>query len=324
MDYNIINKYIDFVKGEYYNYFKILLGKNYQKQLCAPFIDRYILVRYYNETDYYQEKDFINRLNRELVLVFKNNYNEENEDVLKNIVALFGYLVYFDDVGFIDDMQLLIDTLVSDENIKICHEDAVGKEIKKWYIQLRKNKDRFNDTVVSKDFTLIERRVQRKLYELYLQHNVKVSNLYSEYAIDKAYNSGVINEDKLFITCILGSLLVLNNAINLDFSRYYVVDMATSLFDKVKKFNRLFSVLDNMLAKKFISFRITYSDYKKNKDKINKLINDGYAFGVVIDEEFNGNVNELVLFMCIYIDSDNEYNALLDEKKQVMPKIIKL
>lgn len=324
MDYNIINKYIDFVKGEYYSFFKLVLGNKYQKQLCTPFIDRYVEVRYYNETNYFREKDFINRLNSELVDIFNANYNEEVEDTLKNIVALFGYLVYFDESCFMDNIPLLIDTLVDDDSIKINHEDEIGKEINKWYNQFKKNRDRFNDMVMSKDFTLIEKRVYRKLYQLLLEHNVKISNLYSEYAIDKAYNSGIINEDKLFITCILGSLLVLNNAINLDFSRYYVIDMVTSLFEKSKKFNRLFNVLDNMLAKKFISIRINYSDYKKNKVIINKLINDGYSFGIIIDEEFGGNVDELVLFTCIYVDDDSEYMSLLDEKKAIIPKVIKL
>lgn len=324
MDYNVISKYIDFVKREYYNYFRLILGNKYQKQLCTPFIERYIEVRYYNETNYFNEKDFINRLNKELVDIFESIYNEEDEDVLKNIVALFGYLVYFDDIGYIEDMQSLIDTLVTDEDIKLSYEEGISKEIKKWYNQFKKNKEKFNDTIMSKDFTLIEERVHRKLYQLRLEHNVKISNLYSEYAVQKAYNSGVINEDKLFITCILGSLLVLNNAINLDFSRYYVIDMAVSLFEKSKKFSRLFSLLDNTLSKKFISIRINYSDYKANKQQINKLINDGYMFGIIIDDTFDGNINELVLFSCIYVDGESEISSFLDKKKQVMPKMIKL
>ena len=324
MDYNIINKYTDFIKRECCNFFKLILGNKYQKQLCMPFILRYIEVRYYNETNYASEKDFINRLNKELVDVFTDICDEENEDNLKNIVALFGYLVYFDDVGYIEDMQLLIDTLVSDDSIKIERNEEASKEIKKWYNQFKKSKEKFNDTITARDFTLIETRVYRKIYLLTLEHSVKISNLYSEYAVSKAYNSGVINEDKLFITSILGSLLLLNNAINLDFSRYYVIDMASSLFEKTKKFNRFFSLLDNMLAKKYVSIRISYSDYKENKVKINQLINDGYMFGVVIDDSFDGNINELVLFSCIYVDGDSDISEVLDKKKQVMPKIIKL
>ena len=324
MDYNIINKYTDFIKREFSNFFKLVLGNKYQKQLCLSFIEKYIQVRYYNETNYFREKDFIVRLNKELVDIFESIYSDEVVDDLKNIVALFGYLVYFDDVGYIDDMQLLIETLVGDETIRFERSDGISREIKKWYNQFRKNKEKFNDTIMSKDFTLIEERVHRKLYQLRLEHNVKISNLYSEYAIDRAYNSGVINEDKLFITCILASLLVLNNAINLDFSRYYVVDMAVSLYEKNKKFSRLFGLLDNMLAKRFISIRITYSDYKSNKDRINKLINDGYMFGVIIDDSFDGNINELILFSCIYVDRESDISTILDDKKQVMPKVIKL
>ncbi len=324
MDYNIINKYIEFVKREYCNFFKLFLGNKYQKQLCMPFIERYILVRYYNETNYSREKDFINRLNKELVAVFNNIYTEENEDMLKNIVALFGYLVYFDDIGYIEDMDKLILTLVSDEDIKVVRSEEIDKEIKKWYNHFKKSKEKFNDTVLSKDFTLIEERIYRKIFHLSLEHNVKISNLYSDYAISKAYNSGVINEDKLLITCILGELLILNNAIGLDYSRYFVVDMVPSLFEKEKKLARLFSMLNNMLTKKYLSIRITYSDYKEHKEVINKLINNGYAFGIIIDDSFKGNINELVLFTCIYVDSESEYYTVLEEKKEVMPKIIKL
>ena len=33
--------------------------------------------------------------------------------------------------------------------------------------------------VLSKDFTLIEKRIYRKIYGLSLEHNIKISNLYS-------------------------------------------------------------------------------------------------------------------------------------------------
>ena len=184
-----------------------------------------------------------------MIDVFNENVNDENEDMLKNIVALFGYVAYFDDICVIDDISGLIDTLVDDEDIKIEHDDEVKKKLKDWYIGLKKGKEKFNDTIVSKDFQIIEKRVYRKLFEFVLEHNVKISNLYSEFAIFKAYNSGMIAEDKLFVTYILGSLVVLNNAINLDFSRHYMVDLASSLFNKEKKIN-------------LIKFKIIYSDMK--------------------------------------------------------------
>lgn len=325
MEYNVISRYVDFLKREYHNFFKIMFGDKYQKKLCEPFLDRYICVRYFNETSFTSDKDIISRLNKELVDVYDSVVDDDNEEMIKNIVALFGYIIYFDDVCQVIEEAVLINVLAEDEDITIEHDHNIKKDIKAWYINFKKKKEKFNNTIMTRDFDLIEERLYRKIYYLVLKHNVKISNLYSEFAIDKAYNSGLINEDKLFITLILSSLLVLNNAINMDFSRYYVVDMASSLFNKDKKLNRLFNAINNSLAKRNIAMRISYTDYLNNRDKINKLINDGYAFGVIIDDKFDGNLNELILFSYVFVDEENEYyDVLVSQKDKIKSKIIKI
>ena len=325
MNYNIIEEYISFNREKYLEFFKIILGNHYSKYLCSLYIDKYIDVRYYNETNYLTEKDFINRLNKELVDLTKKIAEDDNIEDIKNIVALFGYIVYFDDVCVVSQEMELINTLVTDDTIKISNKEELKQPIKEWYIRLKKGKEKFNNTIRTKDFSLLEVRLYKKLHYLELEHNVKISNLYSEYAIDKAYNSGTVNEDKLFITYILASSLVLNNAINLDFSRYYLVPLAGTLFEKEKKFTRLINVINNSLAKKFISLRITYSDYKKNKFKINDLISEGYSFGIELDSKYTGITSELVLFPYIFVYEDTpEYEMLMREKDLLKSKIIKL
>ena len=325
MNYNIIEEYISFNREKYLEFFKIILGNHYSKYLCSLYIDKYIDVRYYNETNYLTEKDFINRVNKELVDLTKKIAEDDNIEDIKNIVALFGYIVYFDDVCVVSQEMELINTLVTDDTIKISNKEELKQPIKEWYIGLKKGKEKFNNTIRTKDFSLLEVRLYKKLHYLELEHNVKISNLYSEYAIDKAYNSGTVNEDKLFITYILASSLVLNNAINLDFSRYYLVPFASTLFEKEKKFARLINVIDNALAKKFISIRITYSDYKKNKSKINDLISAGYSFGIELDSKYTGITSELVLFPYIFVYEDTpEYEMLMREKDLLKSKIIKL
>lgn len=325
MEYNIINEYVDFLMRQYNGFFKIVLGEKYLKRLCDPFLEKYISVRYYNETSYNREKDIINRLNKELIDVFDEIVDDDNEDTLKNIVALFGYIVYFDDIYVVDDINELINTLVDDQDIHIDHDENIKKDLKSWYVNLVKLKTKFNDTLVTKEFEIIEKRLYRKIYQLVLEHNVKISNLYSEFAIFKAYNSGIINEDKSFITYILGSLLVLNNAINLDFSRHYVVSFPSSLYLKERKMSRLLNVINNPLAKKIIYIRISYYDYLNNKEKINKLINSGYSFGIEIDEHFDENISELILFPYIFVKEDSEYyDMILKEKDYIKSKIIKL
>ena len=93
MDYNIIEEYIEFVRNGFLQFFKIVLGNKYQKNLTQIFIDKYIEVRYYNETNYLATKDFIDRVNKELVDLTEKIADDDNIDNIKNIVALFGYLI---------------------------------------------------------------------------------------------------------------------------------------------------------------------------------------------------------------------------------------
>ena len=325
MDYNIIEKYLTFLKNEYLTFFKIVLKHKYQKILCLPFVEKYLNVRYNNETNYVAEKDIMNRLNKELIDVYKELVNEENEETLKNIVALFGYITYFDDVINITEEGELLKTLIEDEDIKIEHKEISLDELKKWYLNLKKTKEKFNTTIYTSEFELLEKRVYRKTSELTLVENVKISNLYSEFAIYKAYTTGVVREDKLFITYIMVSNLVLNNAINLDFSRRYIVNLENTMFSKVRKFNRLLNTLKNTLAKKYILIKISYQDYLANKDKINNLINEGYSFALVLDSHFDGNTNGLILFPYIYISEESEYyDMIVNSKDYNKTRIIKL
>ena len=325
MEYNIVNAYINFVKNSFLEFFRIVLGNRYQKNLIQMFIDRYIDVRYYNETNYLTVKDFVNRLNKELVDLTEKLADDDNLDNIKDIVALFGYLVYFDDVCVVEQEAELIRVLTEDELIKIKDKENVRKLILEWYRGVKKSKAAFNDAILTRDFTCIETRLYRKLYGLTLEHNVRISNLYSEYAIDRAYNSGTIGEDKLFILYILASSLVLDNAINLDFSRYYSVPISSSLFEKEKKWNRLLRALDNQLCKKFISIRITYTDYKKYKKKIDDLISEGYTFGIELDTKYAGTTSELVLFPYIFVHPDSpEFEMIQREKDRLKSKIVKI
>ena len=325
MNYNIINEYISFFRKEYLEFFKIVLRNKYQKNLCLPFIDKYINVRYYNETDYPKEKDVITRINKELVALAEKLATDDNIETVKNIVALFGYIAFFDDVSFVLEDLEVINNLVNDDIIKIDNREGLGMFLKEWYIDLKRGKDILDRGLETKEFNLIEERLYRKLYQLVITQNVKISNLYSEFAIQKAFDSGVVNEDKLFICYILASSIVLNNAINMDFSRYYVVPFAGTLFTKERKLDRLFGIINNQLAKKFIFVRIVYSDYIKHKDKVNDLINQGYSFAIELDSKYTGDIRELILFPYVLVDTESpEYEMLEREKEHLKSKIVKL
>ncbi len=321
MDYNIVSKYITFIKREYLRFFNIIFHSKYQKKICEPFIDTYIGVRYYNETDYHNIKDFVDRINKELIIIYEKLKDDNDEEMLKDIVALFAYIVYFDDVY--EENDEIIDSLIKDENIHIRKSDNLKEELVNWYVNLKETKNMFNSSIDSKDFILNKKKISNNVYELRLEHSVKISNLYSEYAINRAYNSTIVNEDKEFIITIMASSEVLNNAIKLDFTKNYVFELTTSIVEKEKKMKRLFSVIDNPLTKRYISAKITYEDYLKYKNIFDSYIVDGFSFSVVLDSRFEGNIRSLVLFSSIYVSKDNEYyDEIMRAKKETMPKVI--
>lgn len=325
MNYNIIDEYIKYIKKSFSSLFKIVFKDAFKKSFYVTFLDKYISVRYYDETNYHSEKDFIKRINRELVDIYGDIIDEDNVDDLKNMIAFFAYVVYFDDILIVEKDMEIINSLINDSLFNFENKDELKQQIKDWYIRFKEGKERFNNAIETKYFNVVEEKLCRNLSYLVLEHNVKISNLYSEYAINKVYTTGIINEDKLFITYILASHMVLNNAINLDFSRKYMVPIASSLFEKEKKFVRLINILNNPLAKNSISIRITYTDYISNKNKIDKLINEGYSFGLEIDEKYSGNLTELILFPYVLIDGENEYYEMFIANKDVIrSKIIKI
>ncbi len=324
MEYNIINTYIKFIKTKLIDFFRIVLRNRYQKSIVELFVDKYIEVRYFNETNYYEQKDFIKRLNNDLIDVYSANVDEKNSNTLKTIVALFGYLTYLDDLCYIKEDLEVIKTLSLDKNLKIDDAQNLEQELKTWYYSLKASKEKFQKSIGTKEFSLTEKRIYKNTFEVKLEHNVKISYLFSETAINKAYNSGTVNEDKLFITYILTTFNVLNNANNLDFSKKYIVDIAESIFSKEKKRERLFNILNTTLAKKHVSIKINYSDYLEHKEFINKKIKEGYSFSVVLDKD-DADLNELILFSYVYVYEDSElFDIISNNENKVSAKIIKI
>jgi len=325
MEYNIISKYIKFVKLELLEFLRLVIGNNYPKKTCKMFISKYIDVRYFNETNYPSTRDFVARLNKELLDVYNENKTDEEDELLKTAVALFVYILYIDDVYEVEDGESVLDLLTKDESLKLNLSNESVKEIKKWLNYYSKSKEKFFDSIVSNDFILVEKSVYRKTYLLGLDSNIKISNLYSEYAIDKAYNTPVINEDKLFIMLIKCSYNLLKNAIGLDFTRKYVIDIPASIVGKDKKFKRLLSTIDNTLSRKFIHLRISYTTYINNKNIFDLIIKYGYNVAIIIDDSFEGKINSLSIFSYIFVYEDNEFfDMIKDNEDKIGSKIIKM
>ena len=221
MDTNIVSEYLKTLKKELLELYKIIFGDRYKKILIEPFIDKYLIVRYCNETNYHNVKEPIDRIGKELEVIYNKLVNNENEELLRSVYALFGYIIYFDEIIPIDDDNSLLKCLYEDKNIRVEIDEEKQKEIYIWFNNLIKWKKQFFQVLDTKEFTLKEKKIYKGIYELFLEQDVKISYLYSDLAINKAFTTGTTYEDTLFVLYIKTSELVLKNACGLDFSRRY-------------------------------------------------------------------------------------------------------
>lgn len=325
MDLNIISEYLKFVKKSFLEFYKIIFENKYQKSLIEPFLDKYIDIRYNNETNYHNIKNLTNRVSKELEPLFIELQSDNNISLLKSIYALFGYIMYLDDAIYFDSSKSLIDYLISDNNLKIEGLSLKKDELNKWLRNFTKGKKEFFRVLETNEYILKEKRIQRGYYNLSLEQNVKISYLYSDTAINKAFTTGNTYEDSLFVLYILASKLVLENAINLDFSRRYCLEFANSLWSKEKKQKRLLEILNNTLAKKYLEIKISLTTYYETKSQIDKLIKEGYLFSLYLDDTFTGKITELYLFSTIFIYKNNEFfDMIINSKEKIPGRIIVL
>lgn len=327
MDENIINKYINYIQNSIYKYFEILLGKKYSKNLVKPFITKYISIRYYNDTLYLREGDFVKRFSKELNTIAKDliKENKESEELIKNICALFGYLFYFDDCISCDDLSELINTLFSDNLITLDYEEDTKKNFKELIKEINNKKEEYNNLFKTNDFEIKLKRIKSKVYLSSIEENIEISKLYSNYAIDTAYNTGVIAEDKIYLLYILLSNQVLNNAIKLDFNTNYIVEFPETLITKHKKTIKYLKALDNDLLKSHIHLMISYESYLENKNIINNYLKEGYNFALKISESFNEDYENLILFSYLLVyDNLPSYDMIIQNKDKIKATVIGL
>ena len=265
----IFDDYIKFVENFLSNYFRLLLENKYERRLVRPLIDKYISVRYYNDSVILDNK-FTVRLNKELNNVAKEIINESKDktEKVKNIFALFSYILFIEKCNSFTELNSIIKSLFSDKTITLT---------------------------------------------------------YSEYAIERAYDSEVVVENKVYLMLLLLSSRVLKDSMELKYDNNYVIDFPVSLFDKQKKILKYIKAIDNDYLKTKIHLKIKYQDYKKYKKQINNLINQGFSISLELDETYDMDFSCLLLFTYIFLDKKYRYyDIIMNSRDDVKTTMITL
>lgn len=313
---NIVQDYINYIEKKYKKIISIKLGKNYIAKTTTLFIKEYINVRYYEDIDLQKDdlkETIIERLNDLKSLLSRS----KTTNCLENIISCFDIIFYIDNV----DRSINVEECLSNlENIDKQEIIDIVKEIEQ-------KREKYFSLLDDNKFKLVEQSIGiiKKIRIISLSYNIKFSKLFSDYAIEKAYNSGIIDEDKLYVEYSMVALKILISRFNNEKIGHYIIEFKTSLLSKNKKLYKLINIIDNPLIKQYTSLKVTYKEYLKYMDNIQEFIKKDFRISIVLDNEFKCDrlhLEQLVIFDKVLIDMDYEcYDYIIKNKKDINSQI---
>lgn len=320
---NIAKEYIDFSKKNINKYLKIILEKYYDKEIVSSLLETYINERYYNyyETKYKNQEANINYYMKLKTIELTNNQTEKFIFKTKATFYLFKYILYFDNVLKYDDIkEKIIEIEKYRTNTLELIKETFVDEMLKLVKENEKRKQKYLESFESNRFEIKTNQTNKKnVYNVELTNTIKFNRIYSSYSINKVYTSGIVNEQKLFITYYQTTKRILQNAIEGIFTKEYIVDFPCSILEKEQKTNRLINIINDELIKNNLIIKFTYSNYLENKEIITKWIKEGYKIGIIIDEKYNYDEKSkmwLDLFKYIIVDKDKQ--TFFEEEKVII------
>lgn len=313
---NIAQNYINYIEKKYKKILSLLLGKNYVAKTTTLFLKEYINVRYYEKLDLEQE-DL-----KETILENLNDLKEflsrkKTTNCLENIIPCFNFIFSIDNV----DNNINIDECLKDL------EESVKQEIIEIAKEIEVKRNKYFSLLGDNKFTLDEQLVSiiKKINITSLSYDIKFSKLFSDYAIEKAYNSGTTNENKLYVEYAMTAFKILIAKFNNQKVGHYIIEFTPEILSKNKKLHQLIDIIDNPLTKNHISMKILYSDYLKYIEYIQEFIKKGINISLVLDDAFpcdKVHLEELVIFDKVLIDMKYKcYDYIRNNKKNIKSNV---
>ena len=321
---NIMDTYLDFTEKKIKKYMKAIFGRWYDEKIVSEYLRTYINARYYNiKNTEKPARAFYLRILDELdykanILIKRNEEEtegiEEKEKNLKKINTVkevFGYILFFDNVRNVENFKTInsikeiikkIMQIVNTE-LKIRKgndfEQALYAEITDDMLEKEIFLDKFESDEFSLSFESTD--IKEDLYYTTLEYNFKTPFQYSDQAVEKVYNEGIIAEEKLQVEYTLLSLIAIRDIINGNFKDRYIAEFKSTLFKKRQKVDSLLEIIGNQALQEKISINITYSSYISNQKKVLDYINKGYDFTITLDNSIEsvGDVEKLKMFKIV-------------------------
>ena len=304
MSVNLINKYTDITKKQMNTYMKLVFGNLFNKDYNDVYIQKYINARYYNENEAEVKETFRARILNELkdaeeLLIIDHI---DDRDIIQKMDVFFQYVLYFDDVVKYKDLKEKI-ARVTKLRKKLLNKtsETFENNLYKKMMLFKEQKEQMLENIETEDFYIKTTNYPKRynVYRVNLKHSVEIPLEYSEFAINKAFNSGIIQEDKLIVEYYLVEAKILKDILKQKFSKQYVVEFSETVFKKAKKLKNLLNIINSPATQDKMILKIKYEDYLTHKEQIHDILRDGYRFAVVLDDSFvvnSKNIQTLDIF----------------------------
>ena len=334
---NLMDEYVDFTSKKIKKYVKMVLRTRYNDDIVQEFLKTYINSRYYNINDdtsrafYLKITDALNR--KQELMEYKYG---ENADVklIDSIKQIFVYILFFDNVRKVENFkniesirEIIVQMLnYVQNNLELKIPESLEDELYNEITDDLLEKDIYLDNFETDSFYLDFEKDKTidTIYYTKLAHNIKIPMQFSDAAVDKVYNTGLVAEDKLEVEYILLSVVAIRDILNGNFKDTYVAEFSNTLFKKTQKLDGLLSILDNEALQDKIYINIQYEDLIKNKEQIQEFRNRGYNFTITLDDNVQEieDVMKLKMFKLVIVPKNIKLSQEIMKRKSQLSNVI--
>lgn len=333
MTINIMNEYIDLTKEQINEYMRLVFGINFNQKYCDIFAERYINIRYFNyyENEYYEtaRKKILEHLKQVGEEIIINNI--EDRELIEQMRVFLYYVLYFDNVVYYKDLRTKIRQIekVRKRVWKIEYDNFEENLYQKMEDYMKQKEDLVKRFSSDEFFIKLTNYPDKlKVYRVNLKfNNIKFPLEYSDFAINKAFQMGLVNEDKLVVEYYLVVLQILRDILKLNFKKKYVLEFADTLLKKPKKIKGILNIINNPAIQDKISLKVKYEQFLKNKEIVYELMREGYKITIILDNSFEPNfknMESLQMFEFVLINKNLKNYQEIIENKESLNNIIEI
>lgn len=312
-----MSEYIAYTKRFLEKFMKLYFQKKYNSKIAKHYIETYIEARYDNYGGNEKQRVFYRRIYSALQVTcesMKYTFDEKELQTIENMLEVYQYVFYIDFVRPLRmELKEFVKQIYEKRNTKFELENVenLQNELYQLIKKFRDDKEKYVKRFDSPDFELVTTKylLVKDLYKVNLKYHFKLPYIFSDRAIEEVYHENVIFEDRMIITYMMLTTLIIKMINEGKFNSIYLVEFPITLLEKEKKREQVLKILSEPAIQDRVRLKITNEDFEKHKEEIYELMKMGYRFILEIDDTFEvtqENIKKLSIFSYVIISSKRD------------------